>query len=539
MGFNVLSLGDRQLWPLAVTLVVLGLLALACRDLTTEADIDATVEARLAIERDFTPEAQDAPLLDPSPTPSPKVLSTQEVVKQALASIVLIATELGNGTGFIYETQGSMAYVVTNAHVLGNANRVDIELGEETYVGQILGIDETMDIAVISICCGVFQELQFSKQGVELGQEVVAIGYAFGLRGEPTITRGIVSARRGDARRGVDVIQTDAPINRGNSGGPMLSMDGLVVGMNTWKITAATSEGLGFAVVANAVYFRAAALVKTDTVHYDGRLFTRMAGPADVEVIDSETIHTFAKASNFIAEVRMGDDPHGVAFGILAQDGREPQSQAVVLSRTLECWNATSSQADETTELDSTPLRPQGALTLGDHVKLVVIEGTAEILVEGKPVCRMPWVFGRAGFIVAYGAPTQKFEALSVWAETPQVSTESSAHTSTPSPTSKPSPSPADRPKSTDSLETDSTTGRAACERFADFLLDVSEREVSDAEFIERMMLVAETAKDSEPPIREASAALLAAVTSGDVEALSDHAADLVQACGVAGYWTR
>ncbi|MDD9995508.1 MAG: hypothetical protein OXS35_07165 [Dehalococcoidia bacterium] len=81
------------------------------------------------------------------------------------------------------------------------------------------------------------------------------------------------------------------------------------------------------------------------------------------------------------------------------------------------------------------------------------------------------------------------------------------------------------------------SAGRAACERFADLLLDVSEREVSDAEFIERVMAVAETAEDSEPPIREASAALLAAVNSGDVEALSGHAADLVQACGVAGYW--
>lgn len=80
--------------------------------------------------------------------------------------------------------------------------------------------------------------------------------------------------------------------------------------------------------------------------------------------------------------------------------------------------------------------------------------------------------------------------------------------------------------------------GRAACERFANFLVDVSEREVSDAEFIERVMQVAETAKDSEPPIRVASAALLAAVTSGDVETLSGRAADLVQACGVAGYWS-
>lgn len=80
--------------------------------------------------------------------------------------------------------------------------------------------------------------------------------------------------------------------------------------------------------------------------------------------------------------------------------------------------------------------------------------------------------------------------------------------------------------------------GRAACDLFENFLLDVAEREVSDAEFIERVMAVAEAATDAEPPIREASAALLASVTSGDVEALSGHAADLVQACGVAGYWS-
>ena len=87
-----------------------------------------------------------------------------------------------------------------------------------------------VDLAVVSICCGRFHTLPFGDASrLEPGDEVVAIGYALGLSGEATITRGIVSAMRYVPDYRSDVIQTDAAINPGNSGGPMLSMAGEIL----------------------------------------------------------------------------------------------------------------------------------------------------------------------------------------------------------------------------------------------------------------------------------------------------------------------
>ena len=292
-----------------VLLVVQG-----CGGGEVSVDIDATVEARLAVERDIdakvkatvqalapvpstpssrsvstpasvsvrsfdstatpmptrlpealpTPTPVPSPTAEPTATPLPKKLSVREVVQQSLPSIARVETGGGNGTGFIYEVRGQTAYVVTNAHVIQDAGRkVRLEVEDIEYEGQVLGVDETKDIAVLSVCCGSFQSLQFSARGVELGQEVVAIGYALGLEGDPTVTRGVVSAIRHSTELNVNLIQTDAPINRGNSGGPMLSMDGLVVGMNTSKISGAAIDAVGFAIVSQAVMVTAPALVST------------------------------------------------------------------------------------------------------------------------------------------------------------------------------------------------------------------------------------------------------------------------------------
>jgi len=105
----------------------------------------------------------------------------------------------------------------------------------------------------VSICCGSFNPLTFGDAAnVQAGTEVVNIGYALGIIGEASVSRGIVSAVRydGDYRRWV--IQTDATMNPGNSGGPMLSLSGEVLGINTFKFESTPGgrsiEGLGFAV---------------------------------------------------------------------------------------------------------------------------------------------------------------------------------------------------------------------------------------------------------------------------------------------------
>ena len=164
--------------------------------------------------------------------------------------MVRIQTGSGSGSGAIFETQGQTGYVITNHHVVEGEAQVDVIVNDSTtYRGTVLGTDSVRDLAVVRICCGSFQALPFGNAAtLQPGDEVVAIGYPLGLPGEATVTRGIVSAVRYDQTRLSDVIQTDAAINPGNSGGPMLSLSGQILGINTFKISETSVEGVGFAI---------------------------------------------------------------------------------------------------------------------------------------------------------------------------------------------------------------------------------------------------------------------------------------------------
>ena len=156
--------------------------------------------------------------------------------------------------------------MITNHHVVEGFGRVSVVVNDSSsYQGTVRGIDHVRDLAVVSICCGRFQALPFGDASdLEAGDEVVAIGYALGLLGEATITRGIVSATRFDAAHQSEVIQTDAAINPGNSGGPMLSPAGEILGINTFRYDESDSgrpvEGLGFAISEKTVRARIPAL---------------------------------------------------------------------------------------------------------------------------------------------------------------------------------------------------------------------------------------------------------------------------------------
>ena len=143
--------------------------------------------------------------------------------------------------------------MVTNEHVVEGQSRVNVTVNDSTtYSGTVLGVDAVRDLAVVSICCGDFTALEFGDAaGLEVGDEVVNIGYAFNIEGEATVTKGIVSALRYMPYYQAFVIQTDAPINPGNSGGPMLSLDGRVLGVNTFVRREA--EGIGFAISVRTV----------------------------------------------------------------------------------------------------------------------------------------------------------------------------------------------------------------------------------------------------------------------------------------------
>lgn len=161
----------------------------------------------------------------------------------------------GQGSGFIISSDG---YIVTNHHVVGEADEITVGLldGRELKA-ELIGTDERTEIAVIKVDETGLPTLPLGdSDNVRVGDWVVAIGNPFGLT--HTVTAGIVSALGRDLRRGMtyyeDFIQTDAAINMGNSGGPLLNLDGEVVGLNTAILSrTGGSLGIGFAIPINLV----------------------------------------------------------------------------------------------------------------------------------------------------------------------------------------------------------------------------------------------------------------------------------------------
>lgn len=157
------------------------------------------------------------------------------------------------GSGFIIDKRG---IVVTNYHVIENAEEISVVLADETsFIAEVLGQDQKTDIAVLKIDPGSTDLTSVSfgnSDELRVGDWVLAIGNPFGLGG--TVTAGIVSARGRDIGNGPydDFIQTDASINRGNSGGPLFNTDGDVIGINTAIYSqSGGSVGIGFAISSN------------------------------------------------------------------------------------------------------------------------------------------------------------------------------------------------------------------------------------------------------------------------------------------------
>ena len=158
------------------------------------------------------------------------------------------------GSGFIIDKAG---YIVTNNHVIEDADQISVILTDDTVLeAKLIGRDEKVDIALLKV--EAKKDLPFVNWGnsntARVGDWVLAIGNPFGLSG--TVTSGIISARARDIKAGQydDFIQTDASINRGNSGGPLFNMDGQVIGVNTAIFSpSGGSVGIGFAASANLV----------------------------------------------------------------------------------------------------------------------------------------------------------------------------------------------------------------------------------------------------------------------------------------------
>lgn len=204
-----------------------------------------------------------------SPSAKLKTSTTEKVVQSVTPAVVGIETTAvskdmfnresessGVGTGFIVDTNG---IIVTNQHVVSdNPKNINVTLKDGTsYDAKVIYTSTTVDLAVIKIDAKNLPVINFGdSEKINIGQTAIAIGNPMGLTFERTVTQGIVSALNRSIAVDTntiaeDLIQTDASINAGNSGGPLLNLAGEVIGINTYKIQ--SGEGLGFAIPINIV----------------------------------------------------------------------------------------------------------------------------------------------------------------------------------------------------------------------------------------------------------------------------------------------
>jgi S1-C subfamily serine protease len=172
-----------------------------------------------------------------------------EIADAALRSVVTVSTRFGLGTGFAVEDPTGDVYIITNYHVvesvwIGGGRTVDIAYDDEELSGRIVNVSVAHDLAAIGPVEGI-PAIATSKAAPTVGADVVVIGSPYGFDG--TVATGVVSALREER------IQFSAPVSPGNSGGPLIDGDGVVIGVVVEKVSAQEAEGLSFAIPMDVV----------------------------------------------------------------------------------------------------------------------------------------------------------------------------------------------------------------------------------------------------------------------------------------------
>lgn len=266
---------------------------------------------------------QDGPLLDAysrtiisvSREVSPSVVQIR-VNKQPVANRNYPRQQpYGTGSGFIISSDG---FIVTNSHVVSHASRIEVALQDgREFLAKLIGEDPATDIAVVQISAENLRSVRFGNSDLlQVGQLAVAIGNPYGF--QYSVTTGVISALgrtlRSESGRLIDnVIQTDAALNPGNSGGPLVDSHGNIIGVNTAVILPA--QGLCFAVSANLAQYVVGKLIM------EGKVRRGYIGIAGQTIPLNPRTASFHKLTGKSAVLVQSVEPDGPAYNSELENG--------------------------------------------------------------------------------------------------------------------------------------------------------------------------------------------------------------------------
>jgi putative serine protease PepD len=275
------------------------------------AGVGAAVGAGVALQTENDSTAAEATTVPTGESVADTTSSLAALYKQAKDSVVEVHSASGRGnatgSGFVIDKQG---HIVTNQHVVSGAQSVSVEFSDGSQVrADVVGTDPSTDIAVLDAnrSAAELKPLSFASEGtLEVGDSVVAIGSPFGLDG--TLTTGVISAlgREIQSPNGFTIenaVQTDAALNNGNSGGPVLDTQGRVVGVAAQiRSESGGSDGIGYAVPGDTAKRVAADLIQDGSVEH---AYLGVSLPND-GAAEIQSVVSGAPAAN--AGLRIGDE---------------------------------------------------------------------------------------------------------------------------------------------------------------------------------------------------------------------------------------
>jgi S1-C subfamily serine protease len=248
-----------------------------------------------------------------------------ERVGRSVAFVSIQSAELSALSGFEGENEVGTAvvvrpdgYLVTNSHVILNADAVWVSLPDgRSFESEVVGSDPISDLAVLKIDAeGLTVATLGGSERLRVGDWVVAIGNALGLKGDPTVAIGIVSAQgrtiTTDLGQLYDLIQTDAAINQGTSGGPLVNLEGEVVGINTAILRQAT--GIGFAISSSV------AIPIIESLIEHGRVVRPLIGLTATDVTSRIAAELKLPAAQGVVVTTMSEDGPAYLAGIRVGD---------------------------------------------------------------------------------------------------------------------------------------------------------------------------------------------------------------------------